>query len=114
VSLCNNGGSVVVDVSGCMDLRLCANQIDPAAVVNCTKKTVTKLTDATGIVRFTLLGGSIGTLSAGQGSGPLQGRIYVAGYENESVSMVGPAATRLAAASSAAATIIQTTARGSR
>jgi len=81
------GGSVVVDVSGCTDLRLCANQLDPAAAVNCTKKTVTKLTDATGIVRFTLLGGSIGNLLAGQGSGPLQGKIYVAGYENEAVSM---------------------------
>jgi len=82
-----NGASVVVDLSDCTDLRLCSGQLDPAAVVNCTKKTVTKVTNALGIVSFTLLGGSIGPLSAGQGSGPLQGKIYVSGYANEGVSM---------------------------
>jgi hypothetical protein len=77
---------VVIDLSGCPDLELCNNQLDAAAVVDCTKKTVTKHTDVAGIATFTLLGGSVGNLPAGQGSGPLQGRIYVAGYANEAVS----------------------------
>ena len=82
-----NGASVVVDLSGCTDLRLCSVQLDPAASVNCTKKTVTKVTGPTGIVTFTLLGGSIGNLAAGQGSGPLQGKIYVSGFADQGVSM---------------------------
>ena len=80
------GAQVVVDLSACPDLELCNDQLDDAAVVNCTKKTVTKLTDAAGVTTFTLLGGSVGNLPGGQGSGPLQGRIYVAGYENDAVS----------------------------
>lgn len=82
--LANNplaGAPVVVDLSGCSDLRLCSDQLDAAAVVDCTQKTVTKFADAAGIVAFRLLGGSVGNLPAGQGSGPLQGTIRVRGLQ---------------------------------
>jgi hypothetical protein len=55
-----NGASVVVDLSGCLDLAICNDQLDPNALVNCGAKTTRKFTDATGTVTFTVLGGSNG------------------------------------------------------
>ena len=71
--LANNpvpGAMVTVDLSGCPELYLCADQLDPDATVNCVQKTVSKHADALGMVHFTLLGGSIG---AGQAVTPLNG-----------------------------------------
>jgi hypothetical protein len=67
--LANNpivGAQVVIDLSDCPELHLCADQGDPDAIVNCAAKTVRKLTDATGTVGFTLLGGSNGAGDAGE------------------------------------------------
>jgi hypothetical protein len=61
--LANNpvvGAVVVIDLSSCPDLFICAEQLDPAATVDCVHKTVTKLADANGSVNFTILGGSNG------------------------------------------------------
>jgi hypothetical protein len=55
------GSHVVVDLSGCPDLHLCADQLDPAVDIDCPNKRVGKFTDATGTARFTLLGGSNGS-----------------------------------------------------
>ena len=59
-----SGARVTVDLSGCPDLHLCADQLDPAVVVNCGAKTATSLSAADGTVNFTLLGGSNGTGNA--------------------------------------------------
>src|SRR5262252_158514 len=59
-----NGASVVVDLSGCLDLKLCNDQLDPDAILNCGAKTTRKFTDVTGTVSFTVLGGSNGTGNA--------------------------------------------------
>jgi hypothetical protein len=74
--LANNpvvGAHVVIDLSGCPDLHLCPDQLDPVMDVDCAHKRVGKFTSATGAVTFTLLGGSNGgpgvTLLAG-------GKIY--------------------------------------
>lgn len=55
-----NGSNVVVDFSGCPDIQVCADQLDPNAVVFCSAKTVRKFTDANGSVQFTILGSSTG------------------------------------------------------
>src|SRR5262249_966753 len=55
-----NGASVVVDLSNCPDLRICNDQLDAGALVNCAAKTTRKFTDVTGTVTFTVLGGSKG------------------------------------------------------
>jgi hypothetical protein len=52
---------VDVDLSGCTDLAICSDQLDPAATVDCAAKTVRKFTDATGSATFTILGGSNGS-----------------------------------------------------
>jgi hypothetical protein len=57
--LANNplvGVTTVLDLSACLDLEICADQLDPDAIVNCAAKTVTKLTGANGQVTFTVLG----------------------------------------------------------
>ena len=54
------GCSVVIDFSNCPDIAICADQMDPDALVNCAAKTVRKFTDAFGEVRFTILGSSNG------------------------------------------------------
>ena len=78
--LANNpvpGASVVIDLSNCLDLAICADQLDPGVTVNCLAKTVRKFTDAVGAVHFTILGGSNG---AGQASTLLGGgRIFANG-----------------------------------
>ena len=71
------GAVVTVDLSGCLDLSICADQLDPAATVDCAAKTVRKVAAADGSVRFTLLGGSNG---AGNASTLLGGgRVFVNG-----------------------------------
>jgi hypothetical protein len=60
--LANNpvaGAPVIVDLSNLPELHLCADPLDPDAIVDCAMKRVTKHTDALGRVRFTLLGGSV-------------------------------------------------------
>lgn len=61
--LANNrmpGFPVVLDLSACPDLILCSAQMDPSTVVDCAARTVSKITDASGGVTFTLLGHSTG------------------------------------------------------
>jgi len=65
--LANNlqpGMNVVIDLSGCPELFICADQLDPAATVNCLNKTVSKVTGADGSVHFDVLGGSTGSGNA--------------------------------------------------
>jgi hypothetical protein len=72
-----NGASVVIDLSNCLDLAICNDQLDAAATVNCGAKTTRKFTDALGSVTFTVLGGSNG---AGNASTLLSGgRIFANG-----------------------------------
>jgi hypothetical protein len=54
------GVLVTIDFSGCTDMRLSADPHDPQAIVNCAAQTVSKFTDAQGIVRFRVVGGSVG------------------------------------------------------
>ena len=78
--LANNpvaGAVVVIDLSAASDLRLCADQLDPAATVDCAHKTVSKLTAADGSVQFTVLGSSNGGGNASSLLGG--GRIYANG-----------------------------------
>src|SRR5262245_56493980 len=56
--------SVVVDLSGCQDLEICVDQLDPDAHVNCGPKMIQKIADAAGRVTFTVLGHSNGTGNA--------------------------------------------------
>src|SRR5437773_7994819 len=44
------GATVVIDLSGALDLELCADQMDPDATVDCAHKTVSKVTAADGSV----------------------------------------------------------------
>jgi hypothetical protein len=65
--LANNpiaGAVVAIDLSGCPDLHLCPDQLDPAVTVDCAHQRVSKVTDGAGRVVFTLLGGSNGAGSA--------------------------------------------------
>ena len=72
-----NGASVVIDLSNCLDIAICNDQLDAAATVNCGAKTTRKFTDALGSVTFTVLGGSNG---AGNASTLLGGgRIFANG-----------------------------------
>ena len=66
-NLANNpiaGAHVVIDLSNCLDLHLCSDQLDPTMDIDCAAKRVGKLTDALGKVTFTLLGGSNGSGNA--------------------------------------------------
>ena len=72
-----NGASVVVDLSGTTDLRICSNQLDAGALVNCPAKTTRKFTNALGQVTFIVLGGSNGAGNATTLIGG--GRIYANG-----------------------------------
>jgi len=55
-----NGCVIVLDLSSCPDLVLCADQMDASAQVNCAAKSVRKFANAQGAVTFTLLGSSTG------------------------------------------------------
>src|SRR5262245_37907338 len=71
------GAAIVLDVSGCLDLHFCADQLDPGATVDCSRQWVTKIAGADGSASFTLLGGSNG---GGNASTLLNGgRIYANG-----------------------------------
>src|SRR5439155_27373008 len=54
------GVAVVVDLSGCTALQICADQHDSAVVVNCAAKTVRKLTHSRREATITVLGRSLG------------------------------------------------------
>ena len=61
--LANNpvaGAMVVLDLSACTELRLCAGSHDPNVFVDCSTKTVRRLTDANGLVHFRVMGWSVG------------------------------------------------------
>lgn len=91
------GASVAIDISYASDLFICAEQLDPAATVNCGGKTVRKLTGADGSVHFTVLGGSNGaghfpTLvnnGAIYANGVLLGRPTVSAYDLDGSSGLG-------------------------
>jgi hypothetical protein len=69
--------AITIDLSGRPDLHLCADQLDPDAVVDCLHKTVTKRTGIDGSAHFTILGGSNG----GDGVTLLNGgKIYGEGF----------------------------------
>jgi hypothetical protein len=53
--------TVDIDLSGCTDLEICSDQLDPAASVDCAAKRVQKVTDSNGRASFTILGGSNGS-----------------------------------------------------
>jgi len=80
IDLANNpmrNVSVIIDLSGCPDVAICADPLDAAAMVNCVAKMVRKFTDSAGNVSFTVLG-------AGSGTGdfialPHSAKIYVNG-----------------------------------
>jgi hypothetical protein len=72
--LANNpipGSSVVLDFASCSDLRICSNQFNAGSIVACAGKTIHRITDGTGTVVFTVVGGSInnGQLPAGPNGG---------------------------------------------
>jgi len=68
-----SGAACVLDLSNCLDLQICQDQLDPGAIVNCAAKTIQKLTDANGHVTFTVLGGGNGQPASTLLGG---GRIY--------------------------------------
>ena len=72
-----NGASVVIDLSNCLDLAICDDQLDANALVNCGAKTTRKFTNALGSVTFIVLGGSNGGGNASTLLGG--GRIYANG-----------------------------------
>jgi hypothetical protein len=74
-----NGASVVIDLSNCLDIAICDNQLDAAATVNCGAKTTRKFTNALGQVSFIVLGGSNGGGNASSLLGA--GRIYANGTQ---------------------------------
>jgi hypothetical protein len=54
----------VIDLSGCPDIKICSDQMDPDATTNCVAKSVRKFTDSVGEVTFTLIGSSTGAGNA--------------------------------------------------
>lgn len=98
--LANNpivGAAVVIDLSGCPDLHICADQLDPTAIVDCVHKQVTKIADNSGSATFTVLGGSNGAgnamtfLNAGKifENGTLIGSPTVSAFDLDGASGVG-------------------------
>jgi hypothetical protein len=69
---------VVLDLSGCPDVRIASDQLNPNYTVNCTNHTVGAYTNASGQVAFTLLGSS---WNAGTHSGLSCGRAYFDGVQ---------------------------------
>jgi hypothetical protein len=67
---------VHVDFSGCADIRIASNQLNPNYVVNCTNHTVGTFTNTEGIAALTVLGNS---WFAGTYSGLVCARIYADG-----------------------------------
>lgn len=90
--------SVVVDLSGCLDLAICEDQHEafPATIVNCPAKTVKKFSGADGSVTFTVCGGGHGMepyslIGAGRifAEGTLIGSPTVAAYDLDGVAGLG-------------------------
>jgi hypothetical protein len=92
-----NGASVVLDLIGCEDLELCADQLDASTLVNCGAKTMRKFTNVSGAVTFTVLGrsnggGNASTLLHGAkvyANGTLIGSPTVAAYDLDGQSGIG-------------------------
>lgn len=57
-----NASNVVVDFSGCSDMKVQQNQLNANYTINCPAKTVSAYTNAAGVVGFTILGGSTGNV----------------------------------------------------
>jgi hypothetical protein len=53
-----NASSVVVDFSGCIDIKIASNQLNANYTTNCANKTVAAYTNTAGTVAFTLIGNS--------------------------------------------------------
>lgn len=62
------GSRVVVDFAAASDLQLCPDAAHPGLVVNLVARTVSAFTDADGIARFTILGGSSGAAASERGT----------------------------------------------
>ena len=67
---------VLVDFSGCPDLRIASDQLNPNDTVDCANHRVGAFTNAAGVVSFTLIGSS---RAAGSCSGVGCGRVYADG-----------------------------------
>ncbi|MCE9628180.1 MAG: hypothetical protein K8R56_09725 [Candidatus Eisenbacteria bacterium] len=52
--------AIVIDLSGIPEAVLASEQYDPAMTVDCAHRSVSKLSDATGTARFTIIGASTG------------------------------------------------------
>lgn len=79
--LANNpvpGAQVVLDFSGCNELRLCADAHEAGVTVNCAAKTVSAFTNANGLVRLHVIGTSVAA-PGGPGAGMSCARIYANG-----------------------------------
>lgn len=77
---------VAIDFSSCDELRLCADPHDPGALVNCATRTVMKVTDVNGEVRFRVVGCSVAS-PGGPGAGWGCARVYADGVLGGSVSV---------------------------
>jgi len=62
--------SVVLDFSGCSDLRICTDQSDPNVIVDCASRTVRALTDNLGQLTFRVGGGAANPGGAPGSTGP--------------------------------------------
>ena len=80
-----NGCSVVIDLSDCAELSLCADQLDAGATVNCAAKTTRKFTNVLGEVSFILLGSARGRGNAV--TSPGLAKIYADGMLLRSVAV---------------------------
>ena len=61
---------VTLDFSGCPDIRLCADQGDPAAVVDCAARTITMPNNGLGEFTFRVLGFAVNTGASPGSIGP--------------------------------------------
>ena len=93
-----NGSSVVVDFINTLDIKTCNDHLNPNYVVTCGSATVRAFTDVTGVVCFTILGGSVGPASSESGvsggagiyaDGVLLATVGVGAYDLDGSSGVG-------------------------
>ncbi|MBI5710355.1 MAG: hypothetical protein HZC42_08650 [Candidatus Eisenbacteria bacterium] len=82
------GSMVVVDFSGCDDLRLCQEQA-PGEIVDCASHTVRGFTGADGVARFVITGAAR-NLRGGAGAGAGCARIYADGVMLGSATVAVP------------------------
>jgi hypothetical protein len=64
------GASVVLDFSGCTDLRFCTDQGDPNLTVDCTYRALRAISDNLGRVTFHVCGGALNNGAAPGPTGP--------------------------------------------